>query len=978
MKIKDFFSPKWKHSNPQERLNAVMNLPCNDDLKEVILRDQNRDVVLAALKRVRNPLFFESWIEDELPPGHPFKKEIVERYEELLYKAMISTKVNLNEDEFDLILRSLKNSEKLLELAHEIKDEEKRLKILQRLDSEKALYKFLKDYEPNINFEILMEKINDGDILRKLTTFAKNKKLKRLAEKKLEGLKRNYQNLSNAEVRQHLEAVISELKLIRKEREWERAESEMTSLEERWNKIDPGSKHTLRQEFNLILSQIREGLSLYQELNRSMAELLKKKESGQKVTIEEFRRPNLNHLSEKELKDWKQKIFGSNENTAEIMLSPHEQQALRSESKRQQNESEAQEKQKLFYLGKRLEEIKRLQKDVEVQKLSAISAHKRLQDIVTHWDRDYTPTFENNPIRHEFDNIKIGLSNILNDAVALHEEKLQKEEARKKRAYEIVHDIQEIINGEDNKHRPLRPLQDEFEKILAETNIERDLVKAYRNNLDRFYKELKQHKEDRHWEEWANYKYRQELCQELQLLASDLHQEFIGNKLLEILSKWKNAGRVSKEQFEELHQKFKPIADQIIQSCLDKKRECLSRLKEELKILDDETAEINYRGLNERVEAIQEEWRRAGQLPMAVERDYVDQFNKLKSYFFKKKESFFQERDKERAQNLENKIRLLAETERVIKEPYDKKIKLDKVRDFQRRWKEIGPIPKGVTDDPWVHFKKLCDDFYEGLQEEKQEIVAQKVELLKGLQEVLATIDHVDLSEFEEKQQKVSELQESWKDIAISSREHDQQFHALVDQFYRQKNEKFEKLKRAKQEMIKAKLSLLTTMEGEYPNLAHESALTSLNELRPKFQEATTQDEGLDATLHERMLRIFRTIEAEKSLWEQEPEGENSDTLRDYQDIINQLAVISRILSPQNSFEASSGVTLTLAEQLEYGLKFKALIVDKDNPDKNRENALSEVFKLQDKWIKLAPIFSGRPEKQALWKAYKGVLSSIF
>ncbi len=52
MKFQDFFVPRWQHSNPDVRQNAIMRLSDPSLLRQIIDRDDDEMVRLAAQERL--------------------------------------------------------------------------------------------------------------------------------------------------------------------------------------------------------------------------------------------------------------------------------------------------------------------------------------------------------------------------------------------------------------------------------------------------------------------------------------------------------------------------------------------------------------------------------------------------------------------------------------------------------------------------------------------------------------------------------------------------------------------------------------------------------------------------------------------------------------------------------------------------------------------------------------------------------------
>ncbi|MBF0300758.1 MAG: DUF349 domain-containing protein [Oligoflexia bacterium] len=825
MKFKDLFTPRWKHSNPKERLSALKEIVSKDTLKEIILNDGALEVIKEALKRIDDYNFFTSWI-DKIE-NHPYALEIQNYFENLTIKILSEKAPTLTKNEFESLLNKIKNNDKLLSLYKVFERNSSTTatttaefcqSILEHIHDEKIIFRFLKDVDFSSGLDALVNKINDGEVLKKLINSAKNKKIRRLATTRLEEKKEQYENLSAADIRKRLGDIITQVKSFISEKKWEEGYSEFSGFVSRWKRLDTNGKHPLKKEFDILANSLEENIGKYNLLISQMQEMLAIKERGEALDTEKLKELDISLLKEDELISWEGNLgtpigyhrFTSN-NSSSLSLSHSHSSPLpikTSITSTKISPAPINEAEKILsLLNKILVEIKKLDMDWVDKKISLTNANKRLKDFESALDKIFTTNLDIKDeediinisfLKKELESIKSVLRENIDEALINFEERKKLEEQMQERAKQIVDEVENNTAVVKN----LRPLQDEFEKIEKEINLNRELIKRFKIAADKYYNTIRKQKEDRHWEEWANYKYRKDLCEEIKNLTSNLNQEFIGNKVMELQAKWRDAGRVTKEQFEELNNEFKNCADLILKECSLKKEQVVIKLQDLLQILD-ESKEINFKELSEKVEAINQEWRSIGQIPQSLEKDAYLQFSQLKAKFFKRKEEFFQGRDKEREENLARKQSILAETERVVAEPYDKQTKIEKLKILRARWKEIGAIPRNITEDPWIKFKSLCDGFFGSLQEEKQALFAQKEQLISELQEILNTLDTVKLEDFEEKQQTIEKLQDSWDDLQIPSKELDNKFREMINIFHQQKNNKFEHLKKEQKKKIK-------------------------------------------------------------------------------------------------------------------------------------------------------------------------------
>lgn len=1031
MKLKDLFTPRFKHSDPNVRISAIKEISSDEILREVILADPDRRVVEEALKLVTSPRFLATVIGEissspqlleqrqatqgsdrkRFPAAFQMMDIIQERYEQLLYKNLL--KLKNSSSEFKQLLPLLKNDEKLItlykellnssaskditkdtstesaaSLDNEITIQHERL-ILDQIEDEKFIYKFLKDVESSADYADLFEKISAVDLLKKLSSTAHNKKIRKLAQQKLDAGKESLQNLSTAEIRQKLEEIINVLKAHVSEKFWEEGAKKLPSFRDIWGRLDASGKHPLTKEFEALANTISNGAHNYHEniskLN-ALEQTLKSEGKARRIDrIEILKHINSAYISEGELKSWEDRLNGiaSHLTTADHSLASHPTVAedtgkVKSAEALSPN-LKASPEESLNYLSKYLQELKDLKTSYTTHKVSISSAQKRLMTIDQYWSKYFFDSELTKTYSDDFASIKKELEDkFISDEKAA-EEKQKQEKLKYQRAHQIYELLDESFKNNDYRNKNIRLLQQEFDAIKDEVSLEKELVKNFHNVISNIYTVIKKQKEDRHWEEWGNYQHRKDLCVEAQKLAEDPLQDFIGEKLSELQARWRDAGRVPTAQFEELNKEFRHQVDQILGICIQKKREIIDRLKEVLAPLLSSDASnsnrpknlsVDFKELSLKVNPLLEEWKKVGPLPYTFEKNELQTFNELKSTFIKKKDSFFQNREEERGENLKQKLKILAETERLLKDPYEIGIKIEKLKNLQRQWKNIGPIPRSAADnDPWIAFKKLCDDFFNGIQEEKLASSNHKQELLNKLQATLSSMDGSNLSEFEEKEEQLKNLAESWDELLAGPKELDQKFNELLNNFHRQKKDQFEKIKAEQRKKTENKLKIVRQMEQEYATMNWEDSLNKVADLRSNLSsllsaEAENDLAAVNNEITERMQRVSRILESELKLWNSSfhsssrsnsTETGAGPTTSEYQCIIDHLAVIIKIVNPNADINQDK-LGVSLGEQLNLGLKLRGLIVDKDHLDKTAENARVEIFKLQEKWCKLPPL----------------------
>ncbi len=152
------------------------------------------------------------------------------------------------------------------------------------------------------------------------------------------------------------------------------------------------------------------------------------------------------------------------------------------------------------------------------------------------------------------------------------------------------------------------------------------------------------------------------------------------------------------------------------------------------------------------------------------------------------------------------------------------------VKDVQKRWKHLGPLPRERRDALWEAFKEPCDRIYERLQplfairdERRVANLAAKNALIAELETQLDDAPlHVGATEADGERSmrtdKIKEIQARWKEIGPVPREHDRElwgrYKALLDRFYAGLRQRRAMEAHEQEENLEAKQALCAQMES--------------------------------------------------------------------------------------------------------------------------------------------------------------------
>lgn len=270
----------------------------------------------------------------------------------------------------------------------------------------------------------------------------------------------------------------------------------------------------------------------------------------------------------------------------------------------------------------------------------------------------------------------------------------------------------------------MRDLQAEWKAIGAvPAPVVATLQKQYAQYQEQFYDLVKINIELREYDFKKNLEQKQALVEKAEALA-DMADIVEANRVLQKLhEEWAEVGPVARELREDIWARFKEastIINKRHQAYFDElhQKEADNLLKKEalvaqIRDLDIESLTSNklWDEATEKVQALQAEWRTIGFAPKKNNQIIYEEFRAFTDRFYAAKTAFYKGVRDELAENLRKKRELLEQAE-TLKVSTDWRETTDKLVELQKLWKEVGPVPRKVSEEIWKQFQTACDYFF--------------------------------------------------------------------------------------------------------------------------------------------------------------------------------------------------------------------------------------------------------------------------
>jgi len=331
----------------------------------------------------------------------------------------------------------------------------------------------------------------------------------------------------------------------------------------------------------------------------------------------------------------------------------------------------------------------------------------------------------------------------------------EEKEVNLRKKQEIIEQIKNLLNTQESLNRTFnefRDLQRQWREVgPVPQNELHSLWESYHHQVEMFYDYIKINKELRDLDLKKNMESKIQICEKAEelLLEPSVIKAF--GELQKLHSLWREVGPVPAEKKDEMWERFREATNQINK----KHQEYYLALKDEQKknldakgMLCDKIEEIlqkevnnpkDWNDLSQEVVNLQKMWRSIGFAPRKDNNKIYDRFRAGCDEFFNRKREYFSRHRDDQHENLQLKTDLCVQAEALMNSTEWRKT-TDELVIIQKKWKEVGPVPRKYSDALWHRFRTACDAFF---QRKSEFFSSQDTEQVDNLQRKQSLIDQV-------------------------------------------------------------------------------------------------------------------------------------------------------------------------------------------------------------------------------------------
>ncbi|GBC63488.1 hypothetical protein DENIS_4482 [Desulfonema ishimotonii] len=959
MGIRDLLRPKWKHSDPAIRLKAVREMAPEqgERLRQILLEDPDPDVRMAALEKTDDETVLTRLMADResaaLAAAARGKLNAIRR-DTVFNTPDARTRIAL--------LEKLSGDEALLtEIACEIDDPAIRLAASEKISDPSLLCRITESHCGLKTGLAVVARLSAPEHLERVVRNATNKKVRNQARQQLDAIGGEASPPSAGDaLAVSLGEICAGLEKCDPDRGARTVSDAISAAQAAWAASDPGQTHPLYPRFEKAVSR----LETCRRRIEKEAEVRALREALASICDQIAR------LAE-EMPDGAEETFaalGSRWTAADPEKLPDADYKRisrrfqtvcdhfdRSCELRRQQEKILRERSEMLENLCRQAEILSARKDWE-------EADAAWEPLLTDWKRNVSDDARFHPFRQRFETARTDY---------LARRQLAQSELRdaRKTASERLLALCETVEAAiaDKGRKPdisVRAAQQEWRQTGDPVpDLKAELAPRFNDACDRFFAARRERREKLEWEQWANLNRKQELCEAVEQLADREETDGMGKMVREARKAWKEVGPVSREKSDDIWSRFNAACDRICQRCLAEKQNLYDQLCQQI------AADADRSAASKEVRAIQARWNAIGPLPLALEKELLDNFRAACDGFFEELRGFYQQRDAERQQNLPLKAALCEKAEALADADAWSETAAQ-LKALQRQWKKIGPVPRNDEDALWQRFRTACDTFFSRLKAQEPENLSRKEALCAQVEGLVADVS--EDTDMERLGWDLMDLQRQWKEIGPVPAEHAdalwKRFHTPCDEFFARRKGYMDERDAERAGNQVRKEALIAEAEGLSRSEAWQETGEQLKALQQQWKAVGPADRKAEPELWNRFHSACDIFFIRRKNHFDARDQDRRENMRQKEKLCLSLEALARLVLPEDAFE-NHPVPSSAAEQLSIALAFKNEVIVPGSQERTWGRVIRKVREIQKAWKEIGPVPAGSDE--ALWKRYR-------
>jgi len=302
------------------------------------------------------------------------------------------------------------------------------------------------------------------------------------------------------------------------------------------------------------------------------------------------------------------------------------------------------------------------------------------------------------------------------------------------------------------------------------------------------------------------------------------------------------------QNFKEFYKQYRDRKAWQIESIEKERKANLNKKKEiiaEIESLINKEESINNTFNDFR--ALQEAWKEVGPVSQTEIKTIWESYHLAVGKFYDYIKINKELRDLDLKKNLEQKIALCEQAERLLLEESVVKA-FGELQKLHENWREVGPTPNESKEEIWERFKvatstinKRHQDYFVQLKEQEKRNLEAKKAICEKIKELIDS-DRNTPRQWTDASNEVVELQKVWRTIGFAPKKYNNEiyaeFRALCDEFFSEKKTYFDALKLDEENNKQKKIDLCIQAEALSTSTDWKSTTAELIRLQKEWKES--------------------------------------------------------------------------------------------------------------------------------------------
>jgi hypothetical protein len=339
-------------------------------------------------------------------------------------------------------------------------------------------------------------------------------------------------------------------------------------------------------------------------------------------------------------------------------------------------------------------------------------------------------------------------------------EKTKQENLLKKQ--EILEDFRVLMENQESfelTFRKFKELQKQWfaTGVVPHQNLT-DLWDSYNYFVDKFNDYVRINRDLRALDLKKNLELKIQLCERTEALDKEPNIIQAFKALQKNHTRWREIGPVPREDRDEIWDRFKQATSVINKKHQDYHSRLKESLHENLEKKEQLCEKVEKIAANiytthgawvektNQVLEIQKTWKTIGYAPKKDNNVIYARFRTACDVFFGNKAKFYSAAYEDQKENLKLKMEITERAE-ALSTSQEWKETTHELIQLQKRWKEIGPVPRRDSDKLWKRFRAACDTFFNSKSKYFEDIDSTFEENLKAKEQIIAEMDAFEMKD---------------------------------------------------------------------------------------------------------------------------------------------------------------------------------------------------------------------------------------